>query len=120
MSKEHKDNTRPLGPDYGLVDDDEELGATTCCDDHPRTLHAALMRFIQWREKHVKEKNFVLVLALFVGIFAGLAAMVLKWLDTQHKPPAHDTHRRVAGQYPVYPSSCCGRGARGTICALCG
>ena len=80
MSKEHKDNTRPLGPDYGLVDDDEELGATTCCDDHPRTLHAALMRFIQWREKHVKEKNFVLVLALFVGIFAGLAAMVLKWL----------------------------------------
>ncbi len=80
MSKEHKDNTRPLGPDYGLVDDDEELGATTCCDDHPRTFHAALMRFIQWREKHVKEKNFVLVLALFVGIFAGLAAMVLKWL----------------------------------------
>ena len=40
--------------------------------------------------------------------------------DTQHKPPAHDTHRRVAGQYPVYPSSCCGRGARGTVCALCG
>lgn len=38
------------------------------------------MRFIQWRERHVKEKDFVLVLALFVGIFAGLAAMVLKWL----------------------------------------
>ncbi|MBP3589569.1 MAG: chloride channel protein, partial [Muribaculaceae bacterium] len=38
------------------------------------------MRFILWRERHVKEKNFVLVLALFVGVFAGLAAMVLKWL----------------------------------------
>lgn len=73
--------TTTAGPDYGLRDDDEELGAeSTCTPRVPRTLHAALMRFIQWREKHVKEKDFVLVLALFVGIFAGLAAMALKWL----------------------------------------
>lgn len=38
------------------------------------------LRFLTWREKHIKERNFVIILALFVGIFAGLAAMALKWL----------------------------------------
>ncbi len=37
-------------------------------------------RFLQWREKHIKEKNFVLVLAFLVGVFSGLAALVLKFL----------------------------------------
>lgn len=36
--------------------------------------------FLMWRERHIKEKNFVLVLALLVGVFSGLAALVLKWL----------------------------------------
>lgn len=77
-------NTDTVDGVYGLSDDDEELGAESCSDAEAsagrRSLHAALMRFILWRERHVKEKNFVLVLALFVGVFAGLAAMVLKWL----------------------------------------
>lgn len=38
------------------------------------------LHFLSWRERKIQEKNFVIVLALFVGIFAGLAAMVLKWL----------------------------------------
>lgn len=33
-----------------------------------------------WRERHIKEKNFVLILAFFVGIFSGCAAIVLKFL----------------------------------------
>ena len=37
-------------------------------------------KFILWREHHVKEKNFVIFLSFVVGIFGGLAAMVLKWL----------------------------------------
>ena len=73
--------SQPQGADsYGLTDDDEELGAGAPPETECHGLHAALMRFIQWRERHIKEKNFVLVLALFVGVFAGLAAMVLKWL----------------------------------------
>lgn len=43
-------------------------------------LHNALMSFVTWRERHIKEKNFVLLLAFFVGIFCGLAALVLKFL----------------------------------------
>lgn len=38
------------------------------------------MRFLLWRERHIKEKNFVIVLALLVGIFSGCAAIVLKFL----------------------------------------
>ncbi len=38
------------------------------------------MSFLLWRERHIKEKNFVLVLALLVGIFSGCAAIVLKFL----------------------------------------
>lgn len=38
------------------------------------------MKFLLWRDRHIKERNFVLVLAFFVGIFSGLAAIVLKYL----------------------------------------
>ncbi len=38
------------------------------------------MKFLLWRDRHIEEKNFVLVLAFFVGIFSGLAAIVLKFL----------------------------------------
>ena len=41
---------------------------------------SALMRFILWREHHIKEKNFVLILALITGIICGFAALALKWL----------------------------------------
>ena len=38
------------------------------------------MKFLAWRERNIKEKNFVIILAFIVGLGAGLAAMVLKWL----------------------------------------
>lgn len=38
------------------------------------------LRVLIWREKHIEEKTFVILLSLLVGIFGGLAAMILKWL----------------------------------------
>ena len=38
------------------------------------------LRFLAWREAHVKEKTFVIFLAFLVGIFGGVAAIVLKSL----------------------------------------
>ena len=38
------------------------------------------MKFLLWRERHVKEKTFVVYLAFIVGIGCGIAAMALKWL----------------------------------------
>jgi len=40
--------------------------------------HEAFMRFLVWREQHVKERTFTMFLALLVGILGGLAALVLK------------------------------------------
>ena len=45
-----------------------------------KRMHNLFFAFIAWREAHISEKNFVLVLALFVGIFSGMAALVLKFL----------------------------------------
>lgn len=38
------------------------------------------MRMLVWREKHISEKTFVLMLALVVGILSGFAALLLKFL----------------------------------------
>ncbi|MCM1033680.1 MAG: chloride channel protein [Odoribacter sp.] len=38
------------------------------------------MRFLQWREKHISERTFLIFLALLVGVFGGLAAQLLKYL----------------------------------------
>lgn len=41
---------------------------------------SAFMKLLMWRERHIKEKTFVSILALAVGVLGGLAALVLKWL----------------------------------------
>ena len=41
------------------------------------TGNAWFYRLLMWREKHIKEKNFVLFLALIVGIVCGFAALAL-------------------------------------------
>lgn len=38
---------------------------------------------VTWREKHIKEKNFLLVLALIVGVICGFAAQLLKFFIHQ-------------------------------------
>lgn len=39
-----------------------------------------LQRFIVWRSKHIKDKQFILILSFLVGIFTAFAAYVLKFL----------------------------------------
>jgi len=34
--------------------------------------------FLLWREKHIKERTFVLIISFFVGIFAAAVAILLK------------------------------------------
>jgi len=38
------------------------------------------MRLLMWRERHIPDKSFVALLALVVGVAAGLAAVLLKFL----------------------------------------
>ena len=35
-------------------------------------------KFLLWREKHIKERTFVLIISLFVGIGSAIAAIILK------------------------------------------
>ena len=41
------------------------------------------MKMLQWREKHITERNFVLILALIVGILSGFAALLLKLIISE-------------------------------------
>ncbi len=43
-------------------------------------VNRALLRFLRWRQHHMSEKTFVLVLALLIGVLCGFAALILKWL----------------------------------------
>ncbi|MCH5219739.1 MAG: chloride channel protein [Muribaculaceae bacterium] len=48
---------------------------------NPNTpIYKFFLKLVAWRERHISEKNFVMVLALVVGVFCGIAAMILKWL----------------------------------------
>lgn len=65
-----------------------------------------LMRFVQWRQLHIKERTFVIILALFVGLFAGFAALLLKTL-IHTISDALTSHMEVSGGnylYFIYPA----------------
>ena len=49
-----------------------------------RELHITpIQRIIQWRESHVTDRQFIILLSFFVGFFAAVAAYVLHWLIRQ-------------------------------------
>ena len=45
-----------------------------------RSKQGWFMKLLAWREKHINEKTFVVMLALVIGIASGLAAVLLKFL----------------------------------------
>lgn len=40
----------------------------------------AWMRLVEWRERHLKENQFIVILSLLVGVICGFAAQLLKFL----------------------------------------
>ena len=44
-----------------------------------------LGRFIDWREKHISERQFILLLSLAVGIFTALAALICTLVVTEYQ-----------------------------------
>ncbi|MBQ9076615.1 MAG: chloride channel protein [Muribaculaceae bacterium] len=62
-------------------------------------------KFVMWRESHVKEKNFIIVLAFLVGIFCGCAALLLKML-IHYISDLLTAHMEISGGnylYLLYP-----------------
>ena len=48
--------------------------------EHNGKWHARWLQLVAWRERHIKEKTFLSLLALVVGVSCGFAALLLKWL----------------------------------------
>lgn len=63
------------------------------------------MHVVTWREHHIKEKTFVVMLALFVGIIGGFAAQLLKYLIhlISHALTARFSTTDANYLYLVYP-----------------
>ncbi|MEP5612119.1 MAG: chloride channel protein [Cyclobacteriaceae bacterium] len=66
---------------------------------------SVMIRFLVWRLKHISDNNFLLITAGFVGLFSGLAAVVLK--STVHFIiDSLDVNRALFGfnyTYLIYP-----------------
>ncbi|MDE6339466.1 MAG: chloride channel protein, partial [Muribaculaceae bacterium] len=63
------------------------------------------MRLVIWREHHIKEKTFMLILALVIGVLCGFAAQLLKFLIHQISGflTAHMQTTTANWLYLVYP-----------------
>ncbi len=63
------------------------------------------MKILQWREKHIKEKTLVLILALVVGVTGGFAALLLKDI-IHHLSGLLTAHIEISNynyNYLIYP-----------------
>lgn len=65
-----------------------------------------LQRFILWREKHISERQFILILSVFVGIFTAVAASALKFLISLIEEFLTNNFDRTGANwlYLVYPA----------------
>ena len=63
------------------------------------------MKFLVWREAHIGIRSFTLIMSFMVGLFTGLAAVLLKWLihGIQHVLTSHMMNQGLNGLYFVYP-----------------
>ncbi|MDR1119979.1 MAG: chloride channel protein [Dysgonamonadaceae bacterium] len=63
------------------------------------------MNLLAWREKHIKEKHFILFISLLVGLFTAAAALILKWIiHSVQNLLTDDLHINEANYlYLIYP-----------------
>ena len=64
-----------------------------------------LSSFLQWRKAHVSDKQFMLLLALAIGVFTALAGVLLKWLihQIEYLLTNHFSITGANWPYLVYP-----------------
>jgi len=79
--------------------------AETAADMSADPSSSWFFRLNAWREDHISERMFVLILAFFVGFFAAVAAFVLHWLINQivHLLTSQFNAQSSNWLYLVYP-----------------
>lgn len=73
--------------------------------EHSGRLHSLWLSLVMWRERHIKEKNFLIILALAVGLICGFAALLLKYLihTISHMLTSHLSMTTANWAYLVLP-----------------
>lgn len=84
---------------------DKNISAVTAPDSG--RFGGMFRRVLLWRERHVSEKAFVVVLALIVGTLGGFAALLLKWLIhiIQHALTSHLAINGGNYMFFIYPAA---------------
>lgn len=58
----------------------EPYNEDTIVEKASRNSEGWYMKLLRWREDHIPEKSFVVILAIIIGVASGLAAVLLKFL----------------------------------------
>lgn len=58
----------------------EQYNENTIVEKASRNSEGWYMKLLRWREDHMPEKSFVVILAIIIGVASGLAAVLLKFL----------------------------------------
>lgn len=58
----------------------EQYNEDTIVEKASRNSEGWYMNLLRWREDHIPEKSFVVILAIIIGVASGLAAVLLKFL----------------------------------------
>lgn len=58
----------------------EQYNEDTIVEKASRNSEGWYMKLLRWREDHIPEKSFVVILAIIIGVASGLAAVLLKFL----------------------------------------
>ncbi|UKI44177.1 MAG: chloride channel protein [Porphyromonadaceae bacterium] len=58
----------------------EQYNEDTIVEKASRNSDGWYMKLLRWREDHIPEKSFVVILAIIIGVASGLAAVLLKFL----------------------------------------
>lgn len=58
----------------------EQYNEDTIVEKASRNSEGWYMKLLRWREDHIPEKSFVVLLAIIIGVASGLAAVLLKFL----------------------------------------
>lgn len=58
----------------------EQYNEDTIVEKASRNCEGWYMKLLRWREDHIPEKSFVVILAIIIGVASGLAAVLLKFL----------------------------------------
>lgn len=58
----------------------EQYNEDTIVEKASRNSEGWYMKLLRWREDHIPEKSFVVILAVIIGVASGLAAVLLKFL----------------------------------------